>query len=502
MKKFLAVFLAVVVFVLSFTMAFAVSVPLNQISYINGGVGPTFYITDQGNGDCIIPVDLSVTPSNISGSFGGLDSYQEFLRRLSSSEYTVYFTSGSGSTGPIFAIATDSVPLITSSSKSHSSHTDTFYYLSFPNNSPSLYCVYDSTKGAYKPLSCVPSSSASFLLYTNCSTSKYKYNHYFVYPYFETSYNSYIRFLSINSLRLSDISVPLENILTINYQYSNGTTASDPVTQSLAPGAEYSIPSPEVPGYTPDVSLVTGTMPEEDLTVTVTYTKAFYPLTVQYQYTDGSQAAESISFQYPLGFAYDIPSPEIEGYQPDKPAIAGEMPGEALEEVVTYSAIPYTLTVRYRFLDGSQAAPDHQEQLTIGSSYSVPSPVIEGYHPNQTAVTGVMPASDVVSTVTYREDSGGSSGSGSSGPGEGGGSGGEGPGGEGGASGDDPFIPALPPFSGNDPFVIPGLPEFSGYDPFVLPQLPNFSGYDPFMVPQLPSFSGYDPFKMPEQGGS
>ena len=242
-------------------------------------------------------------------------------------------------------------------------------------------------------------------------------------------------------------------------------------------------------------------MPEEDLTVTVTYAKAFYPLTVQYQYTDGSQAAESVSFQYPLGFVYDIPSPEIEGYQPDKPTIAGEMPGEALEEVVTYSAIPYTLTVQYLFTDGSQAAPDHQEQLTIGSSYSVPSPVIEGYHPNQTAVTGIMPASDVVSTVTYREDSGGSSGPGSSGPGEGGDSGGGDPGG-GDGSGDDPFIPVLPPFSGNDPFVIPGIPDFSGYDPFVISEPPGYSGYDPFRVPQLPRFSGYDPFKMPERGGS
>ena len=177
------------------------------------------------------------------------------------------------------------------------------------------------------------------------------------------------------------------------------------------------------------------------------------------------------------------------------------MPGEALEEVVTYSAIPYTLTVQYLFTDGSQAAPDHQEQLTIGSSYSVPSPVIEGYHPNQTAVTGIMPASDVVSTVTYREDSGGSSGPGSSGPGEGGDSGGGDPGG-GDGSGDDPFIPVLPPFSGNDPFVIPGIPDFSGYDPFVISEPPGYSGYDPFRVPQLPRFSGYDPFKMPERGGS
>ncbi len=286
----------------------------------------------------------------------------------------------------------------------------------------------------------------------------------------------------ISVINYKDYSPVVDCTLTINYQYFNGAPAADSVTRSLAPGAEYSIPSPEVPGYTPDIPLVTGTMPEEDLTVTVTYTKAFYPLTIQYRYADGSQAAESVSFQYPLGFAYDIPSPEIPGYRPDKPAIAGEMPGEALEAVVTYSAIPYTLTVRYRFLDGSQAAPDYQEQLIIGSSYFVASPEIAGYHPNQTAVSGVMPAGDVISTVTYREDSGGETpdpGGGEEGPGEGGG---EGPGG--GSLGDDPFgIPVQPPFSGYDPFKINGLPSWSGNDPFKIDGLPPYS-YDPFVVPK------------------
>ena len=294
---------------------------------------------------------------------------------------------------------------------------------------------------------------------------------------------------------------PIPRTLTINYLYSENNPAAESVTQVLGFGAQYSIDSPEIEGYFPSRSPVSGVMPNQDLTVNVYYSRSFYPLTIKYLYSDGSKAAEDVFLEYPLGFKYDIPSPEIEGYQPDKPTIAGEMPGEALEEVVTYSAIPYTLTVQYLFTDGSQAAPDHQEQLTIGSSYSVPSPVIEGYHPNQTAVTGIMPASDVVSTVTYREDSGGSSGPGSSGPGEGGDSGGGDPGG-GDGSGDDPFIPVLPPFSGNDPFVIPGIPDFSGYDPFVISEPPGYSGYDPFRVPQLPRFSGYDPFKMPERGGS
>jgi len=192
--------------------------------------------------------------------------------------------------------------------------------------------------------------------------------------------------------------------------------------------------------------------------------------------------------------------------------VAGEMPGRALEEVITYTAIPYTLTVNYQFADGSQAAQSHQEQLIIGSKYSVPSPEIEGYRPNQSMVTGIMPASDVTSTVTYREDSGGSSGTGGTGAGDGGTTegGGDHPGGGDSGGGDDPFTePEIPPFSGNDPFVIPGLPSYSGSNPFLISDSPSFSGNNPFKitkppssnnpfsVPKIPSGSGYNPFIIP-----
>lgn len=296
---------------------------------------------------------------------------------------------------------------------------------------------------------------------------------------------------------------PQENTLTINYQYTNGTPAADSVTQTLEIGAEYSIPSPEVPGYTPSIPLVTGTMPDEDLTIDVYYSKTFHSLTVKYQYADGSTVSPDVVFQYPPGFVYDVPSPEVEGYQADKLSVSGTMGNEPLEVVVTYSPIPYTLTVNYQYADGSTAAESHQEQLFIGASYSIPSPVIEGFHPNQTAVTGIMPARDVISTVTYREDPGGSGGPGPAGPGEGGGPGeGEGgnTGGEGG-SGNDPFIPVLPPYSGNDPFIVPSVPGYFGNDPFVVPRMPGYSGYDPFIVRPPPAFYGYDPFKMPEKLG-
>ena len=62
--------------------------------------------------------------------------------------------------------------------------------------------------------------------------------------------------------------------LTIHYRYAEGgTAAADHVASGLVPGTEYSVPSPVIPGYTVDQATVSGSMPAQDVIVTVTYTK-------------------------------------------------------------------------------------------------------------------------------------------------------------------------------------------------------------------------------------
>ena len=61
----------------------------------------------------------------------------------------------------------------------------------------------------------------------------------------------------------------------------------------------------------------------------------------------------------------------------------------------------YTLTVRYEYEDGTQAAPTHTERLARGDAYSVDSPVIEGYTPDQAVVSGEMPGRSLTVTVVY-----------------------------------------------------------------------------------------------------
>lgn len=509
MKKLLAVVLAVVFVVSSVFIAFAV-----DKSSLPSAPFPDFLKQfDQGNGNFLFPVSFVPLLGSASTHF----SYYEECYNVYNNDIENYYylfrynppvTSSALPYFSVFLIPKTGFRFTTSPAGSY-----TQYGFRCGSNIKfhQIYFYYDSELGYFVNGKC--SKSLDFVYF--CSSDS-REDFYFLsddalYSSIPDNYVSNISRFGKSMSGISSVSVidysdypSVSNYkLTVNYLYFEDKPAAESVTRILEAGAEYSIPSPEVPGYTPSIPLVTGTMPDEDLTIDVYYSKTFHSLTVKYQYADGSTVSPDVVFQYPPGFVYDVPSPEVEGYQADKLSVSGTMRNEPLEVVVTYSPIPYTLTVNYQYADGSTAAESHQEQLFIGASYSISSPVIEGFHPNQTAVTGIMPARDVISTVTYREDPGGSGGPGPAGPGEGGGPGeGEGgdPGGEGG-SGNDPFIPVLPPYSGNDPFIVPGVPGYSGNDPFVVPHMPGYSGYDPFIVRPPPAFYGYDPFKMPEKLG-
>lgn len=61
--------------------------------------------------------------------------------------------------------------------------------------------------------------------------------------------------------------------LTINYVYADGTTAATSHSETLTVGEDYSVNSPEIEGYTPSKDTVSGTMPAENVEVTVIYSK-------------------------------------------------------------------------------------------------------------------------------------------------------------------------------------------------------------------------------------
>ena len=61
--------------------------------------------------------------------------------------------------------------------------------------------------------------------------------------------------------------------MTINYVYRDGSKAAESHIETILYGKDYSVTSPKISGYTADKLVVSGTMPADNRTVTVTYTK-------------------------------------------------------------------------------------------------------------------------------------------------------------------------------------------------------------------------------------
>ena len=134
---------------------------------------------------------------------------------------------------------------------------------------------------------------------------------------------------------------PAKHTLTIQYQYEGGSQAAEPVVKTYEAGAAYQVVSPVIGGFYTDQSIVSGTMPDKDLTVTVTYLpvpgELLYTLSVVYQFSDGSQASNIVIKHLEAGTPYSIVSPVITGYTADKPTVSGTMPENNLRIVVTYN---------------------------------------------------------------------------------------------------------------------------------------------------------------------
>ena len=193
--------------------------------------------------------------------------------------------------------------------------------------------------------------------------------------------------------------------LKIYYKYSSGGTASTTYTTTLDEGSSYSVKSPTISGYTPDSTYVSGTI-YSNTTVTVYYTKiqttTYYDLTIYYKYEDGTTASSTYSTTLSKGSSYSVASPSISGYTADQTIVSGTL--NANKTVTVYyeknTPVQYTLTIYYKFEDGSPAAMTHSKTMDTGSTYSVTSPTIEDYVADKTVVRGTLSGNKSV-TVTY-----------------------------------------------------------------------------------------------------
>jgi hypothetical protein len=124
-----------------------------------------------------------------------------------------------------------------------------------------------------------------------------------------------------------------------------------------------------------------------------------YRLTVNY-WIGTTPAAESFTNVYDSGDTYAVTSPTILGYTADQARVTGTITADTTLNVY-YTVNSYNLTVNYVYMDGSQAAQTYTAAVAYGTAYSVTSPAVEGFTPNNAVVEGTMPARDVIHTVIY-----------------------------------------------------------------------------------------------------
>ena len=212
---------------------------------------------------------------------------------------------------------------------------------------------------------------------------------------------------------------PIKYALTITYATTDGhdevfDNITNPYEDDVDFGANYTVASPVITGYQlvdATQATITGTMDENGATYTVQYAPKDCPVTVHYEYADGTKAADDYTGTVKYNASYSVPSPAITGYTPSRPVVAGRMTDEnGVEVTVVYNAKQAGLTINYiyqgsyEFADGTQAAPSHTDStLHFNDPYGpITSPVITGYEPDQATVSGFIDDADgVVVTVTY-----------------------------------------------------------------------------------------------------
>jgi hypothetical protein len=112
--------------------------------------------------------------------------------------------------------------------------------------------------------------------------------------------------------------------LTIHYVYENGEKAADDYVCELREGADYSIDSPSITGYSADAAIVSGKMGGSSAEITVRYSVRMCNLTIEYVYEDGAMAADSYVATQPYGTEFSVKSPEIAGYVPNFAVVEGK----------------------------------------------------------------------------------------------------------------------------------------------------------------------------------
>ena len=147
-------------------------------------------------------------------------------------------------------------------------------------------------------------------------------------------------------------------------------------------------------------------------------TASEHTLSIEYVYSDGTEAAPSYSESVSEGANYSVSSPKVSGATADTAAVSGIMGKVNISVTVTYSrnqsettpapqeesnSSQYTLTINYRDTNGSRVSDSYVGTYKKGAEYYVESPDIDGYYTDKEAVSGTMQGDKSVTVVYYAD---------------------------------------------------------------------------------------------------
>lgn len=130
-------------------------------------------------------------------------------------------------------------------------------------------------------------------------------------------------------------------------------------------GDTYTVASPTVKGYIPNQTVVTGTMDEDGVEVTVTYEPSSNMLIILYQKEDGTLLGQE-TVPTVTGGTYTVESPNYVGYETDTTSVTVTMDGEETQTViVVYKAKKFTVTFDYTSGGFDSASLDGEDSKLV-----------------------------------------------------------------------------------------------------------------------------------------
>lgn len=139
-------------------------------------------------------------------------------------------------------------------------------------------------------------------------------------------------------------------------------------------------------------------------------------LVISFTAPEGVSVPKQLVKNIIVGLTYNYAAPTIEGYTVEPESITGTMTEDGAVAEFVYTAVDeepdveppvvksHKLTIMYigPDEDADFTAPDEYEaDVNEGAAYSVDSPVVRGYTPDQEVVSGTMGTEDVEVIVEY-----------------------------------------------------------------------------------------------------